>query len=161
MHIHNNTQIHTLPNQVYLIIDVYLCDAFGNMCKPDKNCQRVWACLHVQYIYVCPSSSQKTCTVPFNIHHKLHVLPLPLSLAFQSQQNRQTHKLFLMWNNGLDKLLDLSCWQLREQSVEDCRRAMQVLTDRGVKHTHPFTSIFVRSFILIIYYPDPNPNHPN
>lgn len=47
MHIHNNTQIHTLPNQVYLIMDVFLCDAFGNMPKPDKNCRCVWACLYV------------------------------------------------------------------------------------------------------------------
>lgn len=46
MHIHNNMHIHTLPNQVHLIMDVYLCDAFGNMHKPDKNCQHVWACLH-------------------------------------------------------------------------------------------------------------------
>lgn len=51
MHIHNNTQIHTLPNQVYLIMDVFLCDAFGNMRKPDKNCRCVWACLYV-YVFV-------------------------------------------------------------------------------------------------------------
>ena len=124
-HVHKRMQIHTFPNQVDSIIDAYRSDAFVKLHKSDRDCQNVcvYACLY-WLLCVCfpksptPPSSQKTCTVPSDIHHKLHMLfPPPPCLSrfiLQETQNWQTHKPFLMWNSGPDELLDLSHWQLRE-----------------------------------------------
>lgn len=95
-HVHKRMQIHTFPNQVDWIIDAYRSDAFVELHKSDRDCQNVcvYACLY-WLLCVClpksptPPSSQKTCTVPSDIHHKLHMLFFPpsLSLSFHSPRD--------------------------------------------------------------------------
>lgn len=154
MHIYSNTQIHTLPNQVCLIMNVYHCDAFGNMHKPDKNCQRVWAWQHV---CVCVS-----LIITENMHCPLqhsswtpNVASIAFScIAFSAEQtNTQTVSDREQWTRQAFRLLMLTvegteCKRLQEGHASFNRQ-------RGETHT-PFYFYLYGTFILIMYNPAPN-----